>query len=895
MAGTYSDKIEWYRVSANETFTRLNTSENGLSNKEALQRIELYGPNTFAAAEKINRLRILAHQFTSPLIYILLIAAVVTLLLHEYIDFGVIISVVVLNAVIGFFQEYKAEANVRSLQKMVMPKAKVIRDGAEKEIPSETVVPGDIMVLGSGCKVVADLRLIHINELKIDESLLTGESVPAQKKLKPIEERNLIPGDQCNMAFTGTNVVSGRGKGIVVATGSTTVLGEIADSIREVEILKTPLQSKLENFAHVLGVVILIFSAIVFISGVVHGAGAAEMFMVAVATAVSAIPEGLPVAVTIAMAIGVSRMARRNAIIRKLPAVEALGGTTVIGSDKTGTLTKNEMTVKLIYDGRHTYEVTGIGYEPKGEILHDGLHLDKGNEKRLHRILRAGVLCNESKIFLDDEEHTIDGDPTEGALLVSAMKAGISPELEKENFPQLASIPFESERGYMATLHSYTTNDVIFVKGAPEKVLRMCGKALGAEGLDREDVDSISAGFGREGLRVLAFAFKEVSGEMEFLTHKDVESGLTFLGLQGMMDPPREEVAEAIKGCRQAGIKVVMITGDHADTAKAIANRIGISTEESDVLTGSLLESLRDEELFHLVRQTSVFSRVSPHHKMRITQQLVANGEIVAITGDGVNDAAALKAAHIGIAMGKCGSDIAKEASDMVIVDDNFSSIFAAVEEGRVVYDNILKVTLFLVSCGFGELLAITAALLLGVPIPYIPAQILWLNLVTNGLQDVALAFEPAEKNIIHNPPRKADEKLLSPLMLQRTLLMGVTMAAGTIFMFITSLDSGESLEKSRTIALTTMVFFQFYQAANCRSAKQSIFSMNLFGNPLLTYSIIAAFFAQLAVIYVPAFQWIFRTEPIGIVEWLQIGLVTSTIILAVEIDKLVRRKISDV
>jgi len=879
-------KLTWYQLGVKGVFDALHTSEYGLSNEEIAQRLVRYGPNKLVEEERISRLRILLHQFTSPLIYILLIAGIVTILLREYIDSGVIFSVVILNAVIGFIQEHRAEESVRALKKMVVPKAKVVRDGKEKEIASEGLVPGDIVMMTSGTKVPADLRLAHTIELKIDESMLTGESIPVEKHCAAITEENLIPGDQHNIAFMGTIVVSGRAKGIVVETGRTTVLGQIAEKVREVPVLQSPLQLKLDRFAKLIGMVVLVFSVIIFGIGILVGTGIAEMFLVAVATAVSAIPEGLPVAVTIAMAIGVSRMARRNAIVRKLPAVETLGSTTVIGSDKTGTLTRNEMTVKLIYDTRHVYEVTGSGYEPTGEILHGGLPFKMEDEKHLLQVLRIGSLCNESGVYEEEGRFKVDGDPTEGALIVSAMKAGLVVEEEKESYRQMGIIPFESERGYMATFHKFGGQKYLFVKGAPEKILDMCiGSTDGTE-INRDEIADIAAEFARDGLRVLAFASKEAPDEMEDVTHHDVESGLLFAGLQGMIDPPRAEVIKAIEGCRKAGVRVVMITGDHAVTASAIARKIGIGEDAPGVLTGREIEAMNDKELFRRSQKISVFARVSPQHKMRIAQQMIAQGEIVAITGDGVNDAPALKAAHIGVAFGRSGTDVAKEASDMVIADDNFASIFAAVEEGRVVYDNIKKVTLFLVSCGFGELVAITATILLGMPIPYLPAQILWLNLVTNGLQDVALAFEPAEKNVLHRPPRNPKERILSPLLLQRTLLMGMIMAIGTLFMFGYALNSGVSLEKARTVALTTMVFFQFYQAFNCRSETQSIFGMNPLGNPLLFYSMIAAFFAQLAVIYVPALQWIFRTEPITVMEWVGIGIVSATIIIAVEFDK---------
>jgi Ca2+-transporting ATPase len=616
------------------------------------------------------------------------------------------------------------------------------------------------------------------------------------------------------------------------------------------------------------------------------------MFMVAVATAVSAIPEGLPVAVTIAMAIGISRMARRNAIIRRLPAVETLGSTTVICSDKTGTLTKNEMTVTLIYDGEHTYEVTGSGYEPAGEILHEHIPVHKTEMNNLLHVLRTGLLCNESNMYEEDGVYKVDGDPTEGALIVSAMKAGLNPEEEKDRFPGIAMIPFESERGYMATLHTRKGRNIIYVKGAPEKVLDMCAPGMHDDKTRITHAAHIADEFAKEGLRVIAMAYKEVSHGKEELTHDDIRKGMVYAGLQGMMDPPREETQSAVEKCTRAGIRTVMITGDHAVTAQAVARQTGISTDNAQVLTGRELEAMDNEHLSRSVKEVNVYARVSPQHKLRIVRHLLDQHEVVAVTGDGVNDAPALKAAHIGIAMGMKGTDVAKESSDMVIADDNFASIFSAVEEGRVVYDNIKKVTLFLVSCGLGELLAISATIVMGFPIPYIPAQILWLNLVTNGLQDVALAFEPGEKGITHKPPRDPGERILSRLIIRRTILMGIILAAGTVYVFISRLDAGVSLERARTAALTTMVFFQFYQAFNCRSETQSMFRMSIMTNPFLLFSMVAAFFAQMAVIYVPALQWVFRTVPLSVNEWIQIALVSMTVIIAVEIDKWVRKRV---
>lgn len=883
--------MNWYQLPIKEILQKLETSEEGLTDIEAGKRLQQYGFNKLVEEEKVSRLKILLHQFTSPLIYILLVAAVVTAVLREQIDTGVIMAVVALNAIIGYFQEYKAEQGVRALKKMLIPKARVVRNGKEKEIPSEHIVPGDIVLLASGTKVPADLRLMKTCELRIDEAMLTGESVPVEKSISALKEDNLTSGDQRNMTFLGTIVVSGRAKGIVTGTGQKTVLGQIAENVRETLSIKTPLQDKLERFAKLIAIVILVISGILFVAGLLQGSKVTEMFKIAVATAVSAIPEGLPVAVTVSMAIGVSRMARRNAIIRKLPAVETLGSTTVICSDKTGTLTKNEMTVRLIYDGEHVHDVTGSGYEPRGEILHDKM-ASKPEEKRGHlQVLRIGLLCNESTVYEENGQYKVDGDPTEGALIVSAMKAGLMPEEEKKHYPQIAMIPFESEHGYMATLHRHGGKKYVFVKGAPEKVLDMCAWPADDAGSRGKEVLSVAGNFAKEGLRVLAFAYKEAPHDMEELTHHDVGTGLVFAGLQGMMDPPRPQSIEAIHGCKQAGIRTIMITGDHAVTAVSVAKKLSVGSDDPEVITGKELEIMSDEELFHKVKTVSVYARVSPQHKLRITQQLLKHGEVVAVTGDGVNDAPALKAAHIGIAMGKTGTDVAKEASDAVLADDNFASIFAAVEEGRVVYDNIKKVTLFLISCGVGELIAIFATMLLGFPIPYIAAQILWLNLVTNGLQDVALAFEPAEKGVLMRSPRPPKEGILSNLMIQRTFLMGTIMALGTVFLFLINLNSGVPLEQARTVALTTMVFFQFYQALNCRSETQSIFKMNPLANPFLFFSMIAAFFAHLAVLYVPSLQWVFKTVPLTGKEWISILSITVTIILAVEIDKLYYRK----
>jgi magnesium-transporting ATPase (P-type) len=958
--------MHWYQREIDQVFADLNTSEHGLTESEVKERLQKFGPNKLAEEEKISRLKILLHQFKSPLIYILLIAAVVTAFLQEYKDTGVIAAVLLLNALIGYIQEVKAEKHVRALKKMVVAKARVIRDGKEVEINGEEVVPGDLVLLASGGRVPADVRLIKTIELRVDESMLTGESIPAEKTSQTIAEDNLTPGDQRNMGFLGTVVVNGRAKGVVVATGPRTVLGHIARDVQEVIGIKAPLQEKIDRFAHTIGVIVLVAASLLFLIGILVGESAKDMFMTAVAAAVATIPEGLPIVVTIALAIGVSRMAQRNAIIRKLPAVETLGSTTVICSDKTGTLTKNEMTVRLAYDGRAIYAITGTGYEPEGKIFEEGRQIHAEADPQLTMLFRIGLLCNESDIYFEEDHYRVDGDPTEGALIVSAMKAGLNPEEERDQYPQIAIIPFESDRGYMATIHRRGDHNLVFVKGAPEKLLDICSECRFEAW---EDVPNVADHFAREGLRVLAMAYKEVPADQTEITMADLQTGLIFAGLQGMMDPPRDEAIEAVAGCKKAGIRVVMITGDHAVTAETIAKKLGIEEEEEvvedlvtkpmegmtdeelfavtkelanalarrsgldgqtpqsltgkhiqamtdmelfgfmkevfaalvnragpegavrKVLTGQELETMSDVALFHLVQKVSVYARVAPEHKLRIVQQLLKHGEIVAVTGDGVNDAPALKAAHIGVAMGKTGTDVAKEAADMVIADDNFASIYRAVELGRVVFDNIRKVTFFLIPTGIAAIISILATVMLGLPLPYLPAQLLWINLVTNGLQDMALAFEPGEKDVLARPPRHPQEGIMSRFLIERTILVALLISAGVVFEFIHALNQGVSVEKARTIAVTTMVFFQFFQAWNSRSELHSLFSMNPLGNPFLFFGTIAAFLAHLAAIYVPAMKWIFRMEPIVAMEWLRIGLMSLTVVIAVEIDKWLRRR----
>jgi Ca2+-transporting ATPase len=883
--------MNFYQLEAKEILRKLNAFETGLTEEEARRRLREYGPNKLTEEEKISKFRIFIHQFASPLIYILLLAALVTLLLREFIDAGVILSVLILNAIIGYVQEFKAEESVRALKRMIVPRARVLREGREKEVNSEELIPGDIVILASGSKVPADIRLLSEIDLKIDESMLTGESLPVDKDPKPLPEPNLAPGDQLNMAFMGTMVVSGRGRGVVVATGGQTSLGSIAREVREAEVAPTPLQGKFHRFSNRIGLIVLGAAALLIGIGVLIGEPLKEMFMTAVAAAVATVPEGLPVVLTIALAAGIRRMARKHAIIRLLPAVETLGSTTVICTDKTGTLTQNEMTVKVAFDGEHVFEATGSGYSPKGEFLHEWVPATEKERENLNICLRIGLLCNESYLFEENGEYKVNGDPTEGALIVSAMKGGLKPEEEKREYPQVSVLPFESEYGYMATLHRRGNKKWIFVKGAPEKMLDLCSTCLATDEIRTQEILQTSSRFAREGMRVLAMAYKDAPQDLEIIRHKDVEGDLILAGIQGMIDPPRTEVMEAIRGCKQAGIRVVMITGDHPTTAVAIGKMLGIVHDESGVLTGKEVEALSDGELFAQVPKISVYARVAPHHKLRITQQLMKQGEIVAVTGDGVNDAPALKGAHIGVAMGRKGTDVAKEASDMVIADDNFATIFSAVQEGRIVFDNIRKVIFFLIPTGVAAIGSIIVSLMLGVPIPYTPSQLLWINLVTNGLQVMALTFEPGEKDVVRRPPRDPREGIMSRVLVYRTVLVGLLISAGVVYNFVNELKAGAPVDQARTVAMTTMVFFQFFQAWNSRSETESIFRLSPFSNPFLLYGLVASILAQLGSIYIPLFHWILRTEPLSLAEWFKIASMSLTVILAVEIDKWIRRK----
>lgn len=882
----------WYMKAIDDVFDELGTGVNGLSQTEAQARIDKYGLNKLVEDEKVPAWQTVLHQFKDPLIYILLAAAAITIILKDYIDAGVIIAVVILNAIIGFVQEYKAEESIRSLKKLLALKAFVVRDGYEQDIDAELIVPGDIISLQSGQKVPADIRLYYVKEFQMDESAFTGESIPVSKTSEAIPQEDLQAFELTNMAFMGSIVTTGRAMGVAVTTGRATQLGQISEEVKAVGTIKTPLQGRIEALSKLIILIIAGFSSAGLVIGLAQGEDIGRLLLTMIAMAVATVPEGLPVALTIALAVAVNRMARQKAIIRYLPAIETIGSSTVIGSDKTGTLTRNEMSVQKIWCGGGMYSVEGIGYEPIGRVTKDGVApkaaVDLREDELLEWTLRIGLLAGESELIKEEDRWVAHGDPTEVSLMVAAFRAGMDEELEKHESPQLDMVPFESELQYMATLNKVRDKVFLLVKGAPEKLLSLSKTVAGVEGgalIDKKDVIAKADEFADQGLRVLGMALKEVTAATTELVHKDVID-LTFIGLQGMMDPPRPQAIEAVKSAKQSGIRVIMITGDNARTALSIGRMMGIAGFSDVAVTGRELNDLTEDELMDVVKTTPVFARVSPQHKLRIVNALKANGEIVAVTGDGVNDAAALKAAHIGAAMGITGTDVAKEASDMVIVDDNFASIYRALIEGRVAFDNIRKVTFFLLTTGAGILIAILSAIVTGYPLMFLPAQILWMNLVTNGLQDVALAFEPKEPGVEERPPRDPKEGVLNRTLLLRLALLGVVVGLSSFAVFVFTLNAGASLEHARTMALATIVFAQFFHVVNSRSERLSIFKQNLADNKFLLFSMLAALVAQLSLLYVPTMRLLFRTTALSLEELALTFTVGSSVLFASELDK---------
>ena len=870
---------------------------NGLMPREAEERLDRYGPNEIIARAPVGPWGRMLAQFLQPLVYVLLIAAGVVLALGEWVDASVILGVVIVNALVGFFQEGKAEKAILALAGLVVTEATVRRGGRVIRISSRELVPGDVLMLQSGDRVPADIRLLKVRNLRVDESMLSGESVPVEKQVGRLALGTVLA-DRRNVAFTGTLVTYGQAEGVVWATGARTETGRIAGLISVAEQLETPLTRKIAVFSRLLMFLILGLAAVTFMIGLTRGEPPVDMFMAAVALAVGAIPEGLPAAVTITLAVGVSRLARRRAVVRRLPAVETLGSTTVICSDKTGTLTENQMTVREIHAGGRTYQVTGAGYDPAGSILLQGEPAGLPLDHSLAECLRAGLLCNDSAVVVKDGLRTVRGDPTEAALIVAAEKAGLSAGDLAGEMPRVDTLAFESEHQYMATLHHRDGEDtrVIYKKGAVERLLGKCHDALDPSGrlvdLDRAKVQEIADSMASEGLRVLGFARRIVPLDQQRVDHHHVAGALTFLGLQGMIDPPREEAIRAVARCRRAGISVKMITGDHLLTALAIARRLGLDGDGCGALSGRALDEVPDEELPEVAEATAVFARVAPEQKVRLVRALQAKGHIVAMTGDGVNDAPALKQADIGIAMGIGGTDVAKGAADIILTDDNFASIENAVEEGRGVFDNLIKCIVWEIPCNFGEGLTLLAAIGLGTALPALPVQLLWVNMMTAVILGFALVFEPRENDLMTRPPRDPKQPILDFPLFMRTGLLSLIILAGCFGLFVWEQEArGRTVAEARTIVVNVIVMVEIFYLLNCRSLIRSVWAIGFFSNPWVVPCIAAMIAAQMVFTYAPVMNRLFHSAPLDGPAWLHITGVGLVAYLAVELEKWLRRR----
>ncbi len=887
----------WHSETTKAVFESLESTPEGLSKQEVANRFAKYGPNRLPEARTRSPLLRFLYQFHNVLIYALIVAGVVTAILEHWVDASVIFAVVVLNALIGFVQEGKAENALKAIRQMLSPNAMVLREGRQITVQAEALVTGDIVLLQSGDKVPADLRLFRSKGLQIQESALTGESMAVEKITDPVA-REVVIGDRRCMAYSGTLVSHGQGSGVVVATGAQTEIGRISTLVSEVESVTTPLLRQMAQFGRWLTLAILGIAVITFAFGVlVHDYASADMFLAAVSLAVAAIPEGLPAIMTITLAIGVQRMARRNAIIRRLPAVETLGAVGVICSDKTGTLTRNEMTVRTIATAVNLFKLGGTGYDPHGAISLAGRDVLPEERPLLMGVLRAAVLCNDASLEQEKGEWRVHGDPMEGALLVSGLKAGLDNEAEAKRYPRTDLIPFESEHRFMATLHhSHSGDAFIFLKGAPERVLEMCvqQKTLdGEQPLDKKYWLNRIEEMAQQGQRVLAIAFKSVNHKNTELAFSDVEKDLTLLGLFGLIDPPREEAVEAVQVCGRAGIRVKMITGDHGATALAIARQLKLANTD-DVLTGQELELMSEAELRQRVLNVDVYARVNPEHKLLLVKLLQEQGRVVAMTGDGVNDAPALKRADVGTAMGHNGTEAAKEAAEMVLADDNFASITYAVEEGRTVYDNLKKAILFILPTNGGQALIILAAIAFGFQqLPLTPVQILWVNMVTAVTLALSLAFEPPEQNVMRRPPRDTAEPILTYHLVWRVAFVSVILMGGTFGFFFWEMQQGASIEHARTVAVNTLVMFEIFYLFNSRYIADSIFNRSGFtGNRYVLIAIAVLVILQLGFTYLAPMQSLFGTTAIDFSIWLRIILITSSVLFLVELEKYVVRNI---
>ncbi len=893
----------WHALTVDEALEALGTGHQGLSDAEAEARLAAHGPNELPAEPPASRLLLFLKQFHSALIYILLAAAGISLLSGHPFDAAAILVIVLANGVIGFAQERKAEAALAKLKEMVVPTVAVKRGDRVARVEASRLVPGDIVLVAEGGRVPADLRLVMSVDLRADESALTGESVPSAKTLAP-SAPHAAQGDRTSMLFMGTLVTSGEGAGIVVETGERTVFGAIARSLAVIKRERTPLERRVDRLGRTLALGAIGFSGLIFLIGVLRGLEPLEMFLMAVAMAVSSIPEGLPAVLAVVLAVGVQRMARRNAVTRRLPAVETLGVVDVVCTDKTGTLTENQMTARRVVTLTHEIQVTGEGWEPEGEFLVDGEKLNASDHAPLMHLLRVAALCNKAEVMRQDGRWIASGDPTEAALVALAAKAGY----EKHDFARtertVDEIPFSSDRRYRAILHDYAGPDdqprrEIMAVGAFETLLAMTSTVI--ESGDAHPLTPVAAGrleeanreLAAQAMRVLAVAVKRTDATSAELRDEDM-SGMTMLGLIGMIDPPRKGVASAIADCRRAGIRVIMNTGDHLETAVAIAREVGILEEgeplEGRVFTDRDVAAMSDAELREVLREAHVLARVSPHTKVRVVNGLKALGHTVAMTGDGINDAPALKSADIGVAMGITGTDVTKEVAEMVLTDDNFVSIVNAVEEGRIVYRNVKQTVAYLVTTNVGEVVTILAALALGMPLPLLPAQILWLNLATDGFTGVALAAEKRHGDELTRPPRRKDDRILTRNLLLMTFATAALMAVGTLALFRWA-DAAEGIERARTVAFLSMAFFQLWNVFSMRSATDSIFTLGWRTNKWVVRGVALSIALIMALVYVPALQRVFGLAAVGWREWALAIAVSSSVLWAVEGYKLLIRR----
>jgi len=891
----------WHHLGLKEVAAALETDPVlGLTEEEVLSRRKAFGENTLTQKTGQGPAIRFLLQFNQSLVIILLAATLVTLFLQEWVEAIVIFGVILINSVIGFVQESKALKAIDALARAMVSSAMALRNGTRQKVPAQELVPGDVIFLQSGDKVPADVRLFEVRELRVDESTLTGESLPVQKEDGALPEETILS-DRRNMAYSSTLVTHGACKGVVVATGDHTEIGRINEMISSAEVLATPLTRKIEYFSKVVLYVILVLAGATFLIGFLRGQDLGEMFIASVALSVAAIPEGLPAAITITLAIGVSRMARRHAIIRKLPAVETLGSTTVICSDKTGTLTQNQMTVTELYAAECRYDVSGVGYAPKGEISHKDPGPPPGANWALKELLIAGTLCNDSVLKQTGETFVVEGDPTEGALIASAAKAGTLSEVLHRERPRIDSIPFESARQYMATLHDQGPGKprIVYVKGSVESLCLDCSSFFTAEGrldvVDARIIHTRVEEMAANGLRVLAFARKEVPSDTARITHEDLRQGLVFLGLQGMIDPPRPEAIEAIGVCQRAGILVKMITGDHAGTASAISRQLGLcsetcSTHTREVLTGPDLAELDDEALVAAAERTAVFARVSPEQKLRLVEALQKRDHVVAMTGDGVNDAPALRQANIGVAMGITGTDVSKEAADIILTDDNFSTIEAAVEEGRGIFDNLTKFITWTLPTNGGQGLVIMMAIFFGIPLPVLPLQILWINMTTALLLGLMLAFEPKEQGIMLRSPRQLGEPILTHALVIKIILVSVLLLIGAFALFEVGIMTSGNEALARTMAVNTFIFGQMFYLFNCRSLTRSFWELGVFSNGWLWGGVVAMAALQVIFTYLPSFNAIFQSHPMAVTHWGMVLGYSLLISWVIGLEKRLRR-----